>query len=531
MIVQPSVMAKSFDASLLRTWSAFSDEFIAVWDEKGIELMYFNDSYSKLFGILDRDTFSEYFSFLCPREHPLDEKVSRLMLDNIKRHGNWTEEVLLKKGNGDIFLARLDIGMFSYDGQDFYLQRIIDIDAQRVFSNNLYKEVKKFEALFQFATLPILLVNKDGNIILANQQANELFGYSNDEFSRIKVENLIPEQFRSKHEGHRKRYDQDPENRPMGKGLQLSASKKSGEVFPVEISLGHYKVDDEQFVIAFVIDITKRIESENILRAQKDALEQVNAQIEKLNEELELKVEQRTHELSDALSKERELSDLKSRFVSMASHEFRTPLSTILSSVSLIAKYTQTDDQDKRDKHIMRIRSSVNNLTDILNEFLSLGKIEEGKIQQHVSEFNLKEQLQLMIHEIQPILKNGQEIVYEHNGGAHVKMDLSLLRNIMINLISNAIKFSSDGASIWAESEMDGSGMLTIRVKDNGLGIPEEDHKHLFERFFRGKNVTNIQGTGLGLHIVSKYVELMGGRIEVDSELNSGTTFTLKFTL
>ena len=169
----------------------------------------------------------------------------------------------------------------------------------------------------------------------------------------------------------------------------------------------------------------------------------------------------------------------------MASHEFRTPLSTILSSVSLIAKYALTEEQDKRDKHIMRIRSSVNNLTDILNEFLSLGKIEEGKIQQHVSEFNLKEQLQLMINEIQPILKNGQEIVYEHNGGAHVKMDLSLLRNIMINLISNAIKFSSDGASIWADSEMDGRGMLTIRVKDHGLGIPEDDHKHLFERFFK----------------------------------------------
>ncbi|MFN5358007.1 MAG: ATP-binding protein [Bacteroidota bacterium] len=524
-------MAKSFDASMLRTWSAFSDEFIAVWDEKGTELMYFNDSYSKLFGFQDRDAFSEYFSFLCPRENQLDENVSRLMRDNINRHGNWTEEVLLKKGNADVFLARLDIGKFSYDGQDFYLQRIIDIDAQRVFSNNLFKEVKKFEALFQFATLPILLVNKEGNITLSNQQANELFGYSNEEFSCINVEHLIPDQFRSKHEGHRNRYNQHPENRPMGKGLQLSAIKKTGEVFPVEISLGHYKVDEEQFVIAFVIDITKRIESENILRAQKEALEEVNAQIEKLNEELELKVEQRTQELSDALSKERELSDLKSRFVSMASHEFRTPLSTILSSVSLIAKYALTEEQDKRDKHIMRIRSSVNNLTDILNEFLSLGKIEEGKIQQHVSEFNLKEQLQLMINEIQPILKNGQEIVYEHNGGAHVKMDLSLLRNIMINLISNAIKFSSDGASIWADSEMDGSGMLTIRVKDHGLGIPEDDHKHLFERFFRGKNVTNIQGTGLGLHIVSKYIELMGGKIEVESELNTGTTFTLKFTL
>jgi signal transduction histidine kinase len=206
-------------------------------------------------------------------------------------------------------------------------------------------------------------------------------------------------------------------------------------------------------------------------------------------------------------------------------------LSTILSSVSLIAKYTQSEDQDKRDKHIMRIRSSVSNLTGILNEFLSLGKIEEGKIQQHVSEFNSKEQLQLIINEIQPILKNGQQIVYNHNGGAHVKMDLSLLRNIMINLISNAIKFSSEDGEIWVESEMNGSGNLIIQVKDKGLGIPEEDKKHLFERFFRGKNVTNIQGTGLGLHIVSKYVELMGGRIEVESELNQGTTFTIKFTL
>lgn len=531
MIVQPLVMAKSFDASMLRAWSAFSDEFIAVWDEKGSELMYFNDSFSKMFGYQNRDEFSDHFNFLCPRENILDENLSKLMRDNINRHGNWTEEVLLRKKSGEVFLGRLDIGKFSYDGQNFYLQRIIDIDTQRIFSNNLYKEVKKFEALFQFATLPILLVDKKGSIILANQQATELFEYSVVEFSNIKVEQLIPDRFRSSHEGHRNRYEQHPENRPMGKGLQLSARKKSGKEFPVEISLGHYKVDDEQFVIAFVIDITKRIENENKLLAQKDELEKVNAQIEKLNEELELKVEQRTQELSNALSKERELSDLKSRFVSMASHEFRTPLSTILSSVSLIAKYTQSEDQDKRDKHIMRIRSSVSNLTGILNEFLSLGKIEEGKIQQHVSEFNSKEQLQLIINEIQPILKNGQQIVYNHNGGAHVKMDLSLLRNIMINLISNAIKFSSEDGEIWVESEMNGSGNLIIQVKDKGLGIPEEDKKHLFERFFRGKNVTNIQGTGLGLHIVSKYVELMGGRIEVESELNQGTTFTIKFTL
>jgi signal transduction histidine kinase len=256
----------------------------------------------------------------------------------------------------------------------------------------------------------------------------------------------------------------------------------------------------------------------------------VNKQIEKLNEELEHKVEVRTQELSEALSKERELSDLKSRFVSMASHEFRTPLSTILSSVSLIGKYVEADEQDKRDKHILRIRSAVNNLTDILNEFLSLGKIEEGKIQVHLSSFNIKEQVHLIISEIGPILKKGQVIKYAHEGFTQVNLDTSLLRNIIINLISNAIKFSSEDATIWVDSKC-AENEIVLTIRDEGLGIPEEDMKHLFERFFRGKNVVNIQGTGLGLHIVSKYVELMGGTIHVGTALEKGTRFTIKFAI
>jgi signal transduction histidine kinase len=214
----------------------------------------------------------------------------------------------------------------------------------------------------------------------------------------------------------------------------------------------------------------------------------------------------------------------------MASHEFRTPLSTILSSVSLIGKYTEAVEQDKRDKHILRIKSAVNNLTDILNEFLSLGKIEEGKIQVHLSIFNIKEQVRLIISEIGPILKKGQYINYNHEGLTQVNLDTSLLRNILINLISNAIKFSPEGANIWVDSRCTESE-ITLTIKDEGLGIPEEDRKHLFERFFRGKNVVNIQGTGLGLHIVSKYVELMGGKIEVESQLEKGTMFTIKFNI
>lgn len=528
--MNPAIIPSSFTTSMLQAWSAFSDEFIAVWNETCDEVLYCNEAYRQFFGYPNKQEFISEYSFLGLRKHPLGDELQDLILNTLKRTGSWNEEVMLVKKKGTAFLCRLDITSFEFDGKIFYLHRNINIDAQRVFSENVFKEVKKFEALFQNATMPIILVNKQGNIILANQQALSLFEYSLNEMTGIKVENLIPSRFKEKHEAHRHHYETKPESRPMGKGMKLAGMKKDGREFPVEISLGHYMIDNEPYVIAFIVDITSRIEFETMLRTQKEEVESVNKQIEKLNEELEHKVELRTQELTEALSKEKELSDLKSRFVSMASHEFRTPLSTILSSVSLIGKYVESNEQDKRDKHILRIRSAVNNLTDILNEFLSLGKIEEGKIQIHFSEFNIKEQMRLIISEIRPILKKGQIIEYVHEGLTQVNLDLSLVRNILINLISNAIKFSTEGATIWVSSSCE-NNMIVLTIKDHGLGIPDEDMKHLFERFFRGKNVLNIPGTGLGLHIVSKYIELMGGTISVASEIEKGTTFTIKFNL
>ncbi|MEY3432638.1 MAG: hypothetical protein RL131_574, partial [Bacteroidota bacterium] len=484
----------------------------------------------QLFQYGSREEFQAVFSFFGLRKTELQKDLQQLVFSTIQQNGHWSEEVLYLTRTGKSFLGRLDISKFQFEKEVYYLERIINIDTQRVFSENLFKEIKKFEALFQFATLPIILVNNKGQIILANEQAISLFEYSIQEIIELKVENLIPAQFRQRHLSHRKRYEDEPANRPMGKGMQLSALKKSGNEFPVEISLGHYEIDGESYVIAFIIDITKRVEDENLLRKQKEELEKVNREIEQLNEELEHKVEERTQKLTEALSKERELSDLKSRFVSMASHEFRTPLSTILSSVSLIGKYTGADEQDRRDKHILRIRSAVSNLTDILNEFLSLGKIEEGKVQVHYTDFNLKEQLQIIISEMNPLLKSKQQISYVHSGVETAYLDLSLIRNILINLISNAIKFSPDQASIWVESEITPVSAI-LRIRDEGIGISEEDKKHLFERFFRGKNAVNIQGTGLGLHIVSKYIDLMGGTLKMESELGSGTSFTIKFNL
>ncbi len=407
---------------------------------------------------------------------------------------------------------------------------------------NLVNENNRFEALFQFASIGILIVNQHAEIVIANAFLLNQFGYSDTtELTGKKIESLIPARFHHAHVGYRDKYISHPKNRPMGASTDLFAQKKDGTEFPVEVSLSNFKNESDSFSIAFINDISRRKQTENSVRLQQLELETINLKIEDLNNDLEQKVVVRTiqleqamellekskEELTNSLSKEKELGDLKSRFVSMASHEFRTPLSTILSSASLLAKYIKTDEQDKRDKHIMRIKSSVYNLTDILNEFLSIGKIEDGKIEANYSRFDIKEMVESLCNELQGIVKTGQQIQYTHQGNTMVILDATLLKNVFINLISNAIKFSPENSLIKLSSDV--GNEIVLNISDSGIGISTVDQAHLFERFFRANNAVNIQGTGLGLHIVGKYVELMNGKIECHSELEKGTNFTITF--
>ncbi len=375
--------------------------------------------------------------------------------------------------------------------------------------------IEAFQALFNNAAIGIITVNSGGDIVLVNQFALKQFGYSEAEILGQKIEILIPDKMRHKHIDHRDHYHAHAHSRPMGIGMELYGLKKDGTDFPVEVSLSQYMVDDNKYAIAFITDITIRKEA-------LDALKQLNAS-------LEAKVRERTETLEAALEKEKDLNELKSRFVSMASHEFRTPLSTILSSANLTSKYETTEDQPKREKHIQRIVSNVNNLTDILNDFLSVGKIEEGKIQLRYAEFDFKEFIVGMISEMQSVIKIGQSITYKHIGKTIVYLDQSMIRHIFSNLVSNAIKFSPVDAEIIINSTVEQSNIV-VSVKDSGVGISKEDQQHLTERFFRGENVTNIQGTGLGLHIVKKYAELMNGTLDCISELGKGTEFIVTFT-
>ena len=233
-----------------------------------------------------------------------------------------------------------------------------------------------------------------------------------------------------------------------------------------------------------------------------------------------------------ALKKERELNEMKSRFVSMASHEFRTPLATILSSVNLVNRYSETNNAEGITKHVGRIRSSVRNLTSILNDFLSLEKLEQGKIKFQPEEFSMCELARSVTEEISSMTKEGQEIqlnccpgITLCTSGLINGLDPQLIRNILFNLLSNAVKYSKENTVITVTIEIEEN--LTITVSDYGMGIPKEEQQHLFERFFRAKNATHVQGTGLGLNIVKKHVELMDGTINFTSKLEVGTTFVI----
>lgn len=263
-------------------------------------------------------------------------------------------------------------------------------------------------------------------------------------------------------------------------------------------------------------------------------------EMQELNEELERRVTNRTKaleeilaeleisrkELSTTVKREHELNDMKSHFISTVSHEFRTPLTSILSSLFLVSKYCERNDIENHTKHITRITSSVNYLTDLLNDMLAMNILEEDKLTIHPETINIKEFIQNLIFEMNALKKANQNIIYTHSGNFLITNDKKILKHILSNLISNAIKFSEEGENVFVTSEIN-NDRLSINIKDKGIGISEKDQGQLFQRFYRGSNTLNIQGTGLGLSIVSEYLKLINGKIELNSRLKEGTSINI----
>ncbi len=366
------------------------------------------------------------------------------------------------------------------------------------------------QMLFTTAAEGLVVVDPRGAILMHNPRLNAMFGYGEGELVGRTVEVLLPDALRERHVEHRAGYHQKPVQRSMGIGMDLRGRRKDGSVFPVEISLNHFVLDGQPYVMGLVTDITLRHAAET--------------ELQRTNQELEQRVEQRTAQLREAersvreaLEKERELHLLKSRFVAMASHEFRTPLSTIMSSVDLIARYTDEAGDERVDKHVTRIRGKVREMTAMLNEFLSLERIEQGEVLCQPAELDVVHLSIELMEELRALTKSGQVIDYDHEGvERNVTLDRQMLSNVITNLVTNAVKYSPEGKRIALRTRID-ADRLFVTVSDQGMGIPEEDQQHLFDRFFRGSNATTIQGTGLGLNLVRRYLELMQGSIRFTS--------------
>ena len=267
--------------------------------------------------------------------------------------------------------------------------------------------------------------------------------------------------------------------------------------------------------------------SELLVKSILFSIERKNVQheLQQLNNELEAKVLERTEELAYALDKEVQMGEMKSSFVTMASHEFRTPLAGIMSSVNLIESYAKKGISDKQLKHADHIKKSVNNLVSILDDFLSIEQFDQGKVRTQVVEFNLEEFINEIVTNLEPLTSENQDIIVECTSNRTITTDKNILRNIIVNLISNAMKYSEDNvylSAIYLDSQN-----LEVKVVDRGIGIPVEDQKDLFGKFFRARNAANFQGTGLGLHIVKRYVELLKGDISFESLPSHETTFTV----
>ena len=394
-----------------------------------------------------------------------------------------------------------------------------------------------FSLLSQAVSEGVVVINQKHHIIATNEAANEMFGFAESELVGQHLDILVPQKYLHMHDKHVDAFMQYSDKRQMGHGRDLHGKRKDGSLFPVEAGLNPFTIDGEIYVMALVIDITVR-------KAQQQEILDLNSQLEK-------KISSRTKQLEDtvlklqeeailrqeaeermktSLQKERDLGELKTKFLSLVSHEFKTPLTGMLSSAILAERYTLTEQQDKRDKHLKIIKNKIKYLDNILNDFLSIERLETGKVNYKMSVFPLSKVINEVVYDANMLLKEGQNIKYpDHVDEYLIMFDEKILELAISNLINNAIKYSPEHTQIKIKTEAH-KDRLQISVKDQGIGIPLEEQKFIFQRYFRAENALTNQGTGIGLNILKSHLENLNGSISFTSS-PQGSCFTIEIPL
>jgi PAS domain S-box-containing protein len=365
----------------------------------------------------------------------------------------------------------------------------------------------------------ILEVDQEGRITILNEAAERMFGYTRAEFLGLNVETLVPAAMRSGHAKHRSSYAEHPNTRPMGTGLELQGQRKDGSLFPVEISLSPNWIEGSLHVIASVRDITERKTVENRLRSLR---EQYTAELTLKNEQLEA----RNREVERA-------NRLKTEFLASMSHELRTPLHTIIGFSELLGEQLEGPLTDKQQRFVGHILQDARHLLELINEVLDISKIESGRLELKRETFDFGQ----CVEEVMAGIRHhaaSRNITLENQNNFHESLyaDRLRLKEILYNLLNNAVKFTPEGGRVWIEAGREGD-TLHISVCDTGIGIPEKEQPSIFEKFYQVGDISGgvREGTGLGLPITKHLVELHGGAISVASQPGKGSSFRLVLPL
>lgn len=426
--------------------------------------------------------------------------------------------------------------MYFYSLDEFQ-QLYLKFDKQSILMLNRNTK-NAFNILFNAIPQSAIIIDKNQSIKALNLDAEKTFGHTEENIINKPIDTLILNKY--SHEDFILLF-QEKERRKLGVEKYLFGLHKTGNSFPIEVVFKPFLIDDQEYLIALVEDISIQkyqkleiaklnLQLENNVQKRTQNLSDSIIKLEKINRKLDRdnqKNKQTEKKVTDALNKERELNGLRTKLLSMVSHEFKTPLTGISISSMLIEKYKLTEHQEKRKKHLSTINSKVHYLNNILNNFLSIEKFEKGLLKYNITTFNIKDTVLESISGAKILLKSDQEIICDSNLD-HITLhqDQKILELTLSNLLSNAIKYSEKKRKIFIDIKQD-KEFTILQVKDQGCGIPEAEQKNIFKRYYRAENVLLIEGTGIGLNIIQSHLKNLGGSIVLKSKLHIGTTATV----